>query len=100
MFSDSSILVLLPHHVVKQMPKQYCVYIFYDALLRVKCKRETNFRQPTTAGWQRNVHVLGLFCTDITAYEGRPISCLLMNLHIICTDSLVGDHLVLKWTLF
>ena len=23
-----------------------------------------------------------------------------MNLHIICTNTLVGDHLVLKWTLF
>ena len=23
-----------------------------------------------------------------------------MNLHIICTNTLVGDYLVLKWTLF
>ena len=33
---------------------------------------------------------------DITTYKGRPISFLLMNLHIICTNKLVGDHLVLK----
>ena len=37
---------------------------------------------------------------DIIAYKGRPISILLLNLHIICTTKLVGDHLVLKWTLF
>ena len=37
---------------------------------------------------------------DIIAYKGRPVSFLLMKLHIICTDSLVGDHLVLKWTFF
>ena len=29
---------------------------------------------------------------DISAYKGRPISFLLMNLHIICTNTLVGDH--------
>ena len=33
---------------------------------------------------------------DIIAYKGRPISFLLMNLHIICTNTLVDDHLVLK----
>ena len=33
---------------------------------------------------------------DIIAYKGRPISFLL----IICTNTLVGDHLVLKRTLF
>ena len=33
---------------------------------------------------------------DIIADKGRPISYLLMNLHIICTNTLVGDHLVLK----
>ena len=33
---------------------------------------------------------------DIIAYKGRPISFLLMNLHIICTNTLVEDHLVLK----
>ena len=33
---------------------------------------------------------------DIIAYKGRHISFLLMNLHIICTNILVGDHLVLK----
>ena len=81
-FLTSSILVFLRHHVVKQMPKQYCVYIFYDALRSMK---ENSFRQPRTARWQRNVHVLGLFCMDIIAYEGRPISFLLMNLHIIST---------------
>ena len=37
---------------------------------------------------------------DIIVYKGRPISVQLMNLHIICTNTLVGDHLVLKWTLF
>ena len=37
---------------------------------------------------------------DIIAYKGRPISFELMNLHIICTNTLVGDHLVLKWILF
>ena len=37
---------------------------------------------------------------NIIAYKGRPISFLLMNLHIICTNTLVGDHLVLKRTLF
>ena len=99
-FLTSSILVFLRHHVVKQMPKQYCVYIFYDALLRA-CKKENSLRRPKTARWQRNVHVLGLFCMDIIAYEGRSISFLLMmNLHIICTNALVGDHLVLKCTLF
>ena len=99
-FLTSSILVFLHHHVMKQMPKQYCVYTFYDALLRVKCKKENSFRQPRTARWQRNVYVLGLFCMDIIAYEGWSISFLLMNLHIICTNALVSVHLVLKWTLF
>ena len=33
---------------------------------------------------------------DIIAYKGRHISFLLMNLYIICTNALVGDHLVLK----
>ena len=33
---------------------------------------------------------------DIIAYKGRHISFLLMNLHSICTNALVGDHLVLK----
>ena len=33
---------------------------------------------------------------DIIAYKGRHISFLLMNLHIICTNALVGDLLVLK----
>ena len=33
---------------------------------------------------------------DINAYKGRHISFLLMNLHIICTNALVGDHLVSK----
>ena len=33
---------------------------------------------------------------DIIAYKGRHITFLLMNLHIICTNALVGDHLVLK----
>ena len=33
---------------------------------------------------------------DIIAYKGRHISFLLMNLHIICTNALVSDHLVLK----
>ena len=33
---------------------------------------------------------------DIIAYKGRHISFLLKNLHIICTNALVGDHLVLK----
>ena len=37
---------------------------------------------------------------DIIAYKGRHISFLYMNLHIICTNALVGDHLVLKKTLF
>ena len=37
---------------------------------------------------------------DIIAYKGRHVSFLLMNLHIICTNALVGDHLVLKRTLF
>ena len=40
---------------------------------------------------------------DIIAYKGtssRSISFSLMNLHIICTYTLVGDHLVLKRTLF
>ena len=32
---------------------------------------------------------------DIIAYKGRHISFLLMNLHIICINALVGDHLVL-----
>ena len=33
---------------------------------------------------------------DIIAYKGRPTSFLLMNLHIICINALVGDNLVLK----
>ena len=33
---------------------------------------------------------------DIIAYKGRHISFLLMNLHIICTNTLVSDHLVFK----
>ena len=33
---------------------------------------------------------------DIIAYKGRPISFLLINLHIICTNTLDDDHLVLK----
>ena len=33
---------------------------------------------------------------DIIAYKGRPISFLLMNLHIICTNTLVDDNFVLK----
>ena len=33
---------------------------------------------------------------DIIAYKGRPVSFLLMNLHIICTNTLAGDHLILK----
>ena len=33
---------------------------------------------------------------DIIACKGRHISFLLMYLHIICTNALVGDHLVLK----
>ena len=37
---------------------------------------------------------------DIIAYKGRHISFLLMNLHIICTNALIGDHLILKRTLF
>ena len=37
---------------------------------------------------------------DIIAYKGRHISFLLMNLHIICTNALGGDHLVLKKGLF
>ena len=37
---------------------------------------------------------------DIIAYKGMHISFLFMNLHIICTNALVGDHLVLKKTLF
>ena len=37
---------------------------------------------------------------DIIAYKGRHISFLLMNLHIICANALVGDHLVLKRTFF
>ena len=37
---------------------------------------------------------------DIIAYKGRHISILLMNLHIICTNTHVGDDLVLKRTLF
>ena len=37
---------------------------------------------------------------DIIAYKGRHISFLLMNLHIICTNALLGDHLVLKMDLF
>ena len=37
---------------------------------------------------------------DIIAYKGRHISFLLMNLHIICPNALVDDHLVLKRTLF
>ena len=37
---------------------------------------------------------------DIIAHKGRPISFLLMNLHIICTNTLVDDHLVLRKDLF
>ena len=39
---------------------------------------------------------------DIIAYKGRPISFLIDEFAycIICTNTLVGDHLVLKWTLF
>ena len=37
---------------------------------------------------------------DIIAYKGRPISFLLMNLHIMYTNALVGDHLILKKDLF
>ena len=37
---------------------------------------------------------------DIIAYKVRHISFLLMNLCIICANALVGDHLVLKRTLF
>ena len=37
---------------------------------------------------------------DIIAYKGRHNTFLLMNLHIICTNALVGDHVVLKRTLF
>ena len=33
---------------------------------------------------------------DIIAYKGRHISFLVMNLHIICTNALVCDYLVLK----
>ena len=33
---------------------------------------------------------------DIIAYKSRPISFLLMNLHIICTNTLGDDRLVLK----
>ena len=36
---------------------------------------------------------------DIIVYKGRPISFLLMNFQIICTNTLVGDHLK-KRTLF
>ena len=36
----------------------------------------------------------------IIAYKGRHICFLLTNLHIICTNTLVSDHLVLKRTLF
>ena len=36
---------------------------------------------------------------DIIAYKGRHISFLLMNMHIICTNALVGDHLVNYWIL-
>ena len=69
MFSDGHLIfVLLRHHVVKQMSKQYCLYIVYDALLRVNCKKNS-FRQSRTAGWQRNV--LGLFCMDIIAHIKR-----------------------------
>ena len=42
------------------------------------------------------MNVLGLICMNMIAYESRHISFLLMNLHIICTNALVGDHLVLK----
>ena len=34
----------------------------------------------------------GYYCIS----KGRHISILLMNLHLICTNALVGDHLVLK----
>ena len=39
---------------------------------------------------------------NIIAYKGRPVSFLLMNLHIICTNTLVGDHRFkfIKRTLF
>ena len=37
---------------------------------------------------------------DIIAYKGRYISFLLMDLHIICTNALISDHLVLNRTLF
>ena len=33
---------------------------------------------------------------DTIAYKGRHISFLLMNMHIICTNALVRDNLVLK----
>ena len=33
---------------------------------------------------------------DIIAYKGRHIAFLLMNLHIICTNALVGDHIFLQ----
>ena len=59
-----------------------------------KIKERNRFLQSRTAGWKRTV--LGLICMDIIAYKGRHISFLLMNLHIICTNALVGDYLVLK----
>ena len=59
-----------------------------------KIFERNRFRQSRNAGWQRNE--LGLICMDIIAYKGRHISFLLMNLHIICTNILVCDHLVLK----
>ena len=40
---------------------------------------------------------------DIIVYKGRPVDLLLIDEFaycIICTKTLVGDHLVLKWTLF
>ena len=37
----------------------------------------------------------------IIAYKGRPVLFLLMNLHIVITNTLVcSDHLILKRTLF
>ena len=33
---------------------------------------------------------------EIIAYKGSHIAFLLMNLHIICTNALVGDHPFLK----
>ena len=60
--------------------------------MRVKSKKETDFGSQEL----QDGNVLGLICMDIIAYKGRHISFLLMNLHIICTNALVGDQLVLK----